>query len=230
MTQWLEMMAQVIKENVWLAPVLCLLAGVITSFTPCSLSTIPSVIAYVGASSGSDTKKAFRLSVVMALGMAFTFAIFGSLASVIGHVMHDAGHWWSVFLGVLMILMALQIWDVIHIIPHIHMDQNMSRKGYIGAFLIGMLNGVFASHCATPVMIALLAMVAKADGSMIWGIFLMALYAIGHSILLVAAGTSYSAVQAVIDNPKYASFSKALRILMGAVILLIGIFILFAED
>ena len=85
MTQWLEMMAQVIKENVWLAPVLCLLAGVITSFTPCSLSTIPSVIAYVGASSGSDTKKAFRLSVVMALGMAFTFAIFGSLASVIGH-------------------------------------------------------------------------------------------------------------------------------------------------
>lgn len=155
---------------------------------------------------------------------------FGSLASVIGHVMHDAGHWWSVFLGVLMILMALQIWDVIHIIPHIHMDQNMSRKGYIGAFLIGMLNGVFASHCATPVMIALLAMVAKADGSMIWGIFLMALYAIGHSILLVAAGTSYSAVQAVIDNPKYASFSKALRILMGAVILLIGIFILFAED
>lgn len=229
MTQWLEMMAQMIKDYIWLAPVLCLIAGVITSFTPCSLSTIPSVIAYVGASSHSDTKKAFCLSVVMALGMASTFAIFGSLASVIGHVMHDAGHWWSLFLGILMILMALQIWDVIHIIPHIHMDETVSRKGYIGAFLIGMLNGVFASHCATPVMIALLAMVAKADGSTVWGIFLMALYAVGHSILLVAAGTSYGAVQAVIENPKYASASKVLRILMGVVILLIGIFVLLAE-
>ncbi len=230
MTHWLEILAELIKNNIWMAPIFCLLAGIITSFTPCSLSTIPSVIAFVGASSKADPKKAFRLSVVMALGMAATFGAFGSLASVIGHVMHDAGHWWSIFLGILMILMALQIWEVIHLIPHVHMDGNVSRKGYIGAFLVGMLNGVFASHCATPVMIALLAMVAKADGSTLWGIFLMAVYALGHSILLVAAGTSYSAVEQFIENPRYASFSKGLRILMGAVIFLIGILMFFVES
>lgn len=229
MTQWLEVLADWIKNYFWMAPLLCLLAGVITSFTPCSLSTVPSVIAYVGASSKANPGKAFRLSVVMALGMAVTFAIFGSLASVIGHFMHDAGHWWSVLLGILMILMALQIWGVIHIIPHAHMEGNTSRKGYAGAFFIGMLNGVFASHCATPVMIALLAMVAKADGSMMWGIFLMALYAIGHSILLVAAGTSYSAVEKWIENPRFDAAGKWLRIIMGALIFVIGILMFLVE-
>lgn len=230
MTQWLEVLAELIKNNVWMAPIFCLLAGIITSFTPCSLSTIPSVIAYVGASSKANPGKAFRLSAVMALGMAVTFGIFGSLASVIGHFMHDAGHWWSIFLGVLMILMALQIWDVIHVIPHIHMDGNVSKKGYIGAFCIGMLNGVFASHCATPVMIALLAMVAKTDESTLCGILLLALYALGHSILLVAAGTSYSAVETFIENPRYAVWGKWLRIIMGAVIFVIGILMFFVES
>lgn len=226
MTQWLEVLADWIRNYFWLAPLLCLLAGVITSFTPCSLSTVPSVIAYVGASSKANPGKAFRLSAVMALGMAVTFAIFGSLASAIGHFMHDAGHWWSVLLGILMILMALQIWGVIHIIPHAHMEEKASRKGYVGAFLIGMLNGVFASHCATPVMIALLTMVAKAGGSMLWGIFLMAVYAIGHSILLMAAGTSYSVVEKWIENPRFEAAGKWLRVIMGVVIFAIGILML----
>lgn len=226
MTQWLEVLADWIRDYFWLAPLLCLLAGVITSFTPCSLATVPSVIAYVGASSKANPGKAFRLSAVMALGMAVTFAIFGSLASAIGHFMHDAGHWWSVLLGILMILMALQIWGVIHIIPHAHMEEKASRKGYVGAFLIGMLNGVFASHCATPVMIALLTMVAKAGGSMLWGIFLMAVYAIGHSILLMAAGTSYSVVEKWIENPRFEAAGKWLRVIMGVVIFAIGILML----
>lgn len=228
MTQWLEVLADWIRNYTWLAPLLCLAAGVITSFTPCSLSAIPSVLAYVGASSKANPGKAFRLSAVMALGMAVTFAVFGSLASVIGHFMHGAGRWWSVFLGILMILMALQIWGVIHLIPHTHMEGNTSRKGYLGSFLIGMLNGVFASHCATPVMIALLAMVAKADGSTLWGIFLMAVYAIGHGILLVAAGTSYGAVEKWIENPKFDAVGKWLRMIMGLAIFGIGIVMFFA--
>lgn len=219
-----------IADHSWLAPVLCILAGVVTSLTPCSLATVPSVLAYVGASSKADTGKALRLSLVMALGMAATFGIFGSVASAIGHAFHDAGHWWSILLGVLMILMALQIWDVIHLIPHVHMEGNPSLKGYTGAFLVGMLNGLFASHCATPVMIALLAMVARMGGSMPWAILLMALYAAGHSVLLVAAGTSYSAVERFLENPNYGKVGAFLKMLLGAVIFVIGILLFFVKE
>ena len=60
--------------------------------------------------------------------------------------MHEAGHWWTALMGVLMILMALQVFGAVNIIPHIHMSEKMTKKGYAGAFLTGAVGGVFASH------------------------------------------------------------------------------------
>ncbi len=252
MTEWLNILAEMIRHNLWIAPVLCIVAGIITSFTPCSLSSIPMIIAYIGGSARQDTRKAFRLSLTMAAGLSLTFIVFGSLASVIGHYMHEIGKWWYVFLGLVMVLMALQIWGVIQIIPdpsHHHHEHGkdcgcgeeggdccgdphqehmpkITRKGYVGAFTAGILSGAFASHCATPVMIALLAIAAQ-SGSTLWGIFLLALYAVGHSFLIIAAGTSYSVVERWMYDPKYARISLVLRKVMGFVILCIGIAMMY---
>lgn len=110
MTHCLNTLANLIQQYIWLAPVLALLGGLVTSFTPCSLSSVPMVIAYIGGSAKNDTKKAFRLSLTMAGGLALTFLIFGSLASVLGHYLHEIGAWWYGILGAIMVLMALQIW------------------------------------------------------------------------------------------------------------------------
>ena len=263
MTEWLNVLADMIQKYMWVAPILALLAGVLTSLTPCSLSSVPMVIAYIGGSAKKDTKKAFRLSLTMAAGLAITFLAFGSVASVVGHFMHEIGTWWFVFLGIVMILMALQIWDVIHILPnhphdhgngeehaehgcechdhhHHHEEEHhhpvhceegdgkchcgpkVSKKGYLGSLGAGMISGAVASHCSTPVMITLLAMAAQ-SGSALWGMFLLAMFAVGHSILLVAAGTSYSVVERWMYDPKYEKISRILRAVMGIVILLIGI-------
>ena len=230
MNEWLETIARLLNQNMWVAPVLCLAAGVITSFTPCSLSTIPMVLTYVGATAKENLGRAFSISLTMALGMACTFGVFGSIASAIGHFMHHAGEWWSILLGILMILMALQTWGIIHIIPHVHLEGENKKKGYIGAFLTGALGGVFASHCATPVMIALLAMVAKADKGTWWGIFLMILYAVGHSVLMVAAGTAYSSMEAIINNEKYLRAGNILKTSLGFVILAVGLVIIIFRD
>lgn len=226
MDQLLTNCAELIKNHLWIAPVLSLVAGIITSFTPCSLSTVPMVLAYVGGTSGDNTKKAFRLSLTMAGGMAVTFAALGSVASIVGHLMHEAGKWWFVVLGVVMMLMALQTWDVIQIIPHRHFKGTVSKKGYIGAFLAGMLSGAFASHCATPVMIALLAIAAQ-SGNTLWGIFLLALYAVGHSILLLAAGTGYSMVEKWMNSPKYSKIGSRLKTILGTIIFMIGLLMIY---
>ncbi len=62
MTQMLESLSELMVNTIWLAPVLALLAGVLTSFMPCSLSGIPLVIGYVGGTGQKDTRKAFSLS------------------------------------------------------------------------------------------------------------------------------------------------------------------------
>ncbi len=159
MNEILEFLTGAMADNLWAAPLLSLAAGIVTSFTPCSLATVPMLLACVGATKANQ-RRSFRLSVAMACGMAVTFGIFGSVASAIGHLMHEAGHWWTALMGVLMILMALQVFGAVNIIPHIHMSEKMTKKGYAGAFLTGAVGGVFASHCAIPVMVALLALVA----------------------------------------------------------------------
>lgn len=224
----LDALAEIMRNNLWAAPLLSLLAGIVTSFTPCSLATVPMLLACVGASKAGP-KKAFRLSLTMALGMAVTFGIFGSVASVIGHYMHEAGHWWTILMGILMLLMSLQVLGVINIIPHVHVTEEISGKGYMGAFLTGALGGFFASHCAIPVMVALLALVAELGKNAWWGILLMVLYALGHSILLIAAGTGYSYVEKIIRNPKAESVGKWLRVILGTVIFLVGILLVFGE-
>ena len=45
---WHAQIAETIRNNMWLAPLLALLAGVLTSITPCSLSSVPLIIGYVG--------------------------------------------------------------------------------------------------------------------------------------------------------------------------------------
>ena len=153
---------------------LAILAGVLTAFTPCSLSTIPLVVAYVGGTADNDTKKSFRLSLVFALGMTVTFTVLGVVASLAGKLIGRAASWWYIILGVLMVLMALQTWEVFNFIPSTFLISKNKRRGYIGALIAGILGGIFSSPCATPVLIALLALVA-AQGKLLWGVLLLLL-------------------------------------------------------
>lgn len=228
MTEIMNALTRLMTDNLWAAPVLSLLAGIITSFTPCSLASVPMLLACVGAV-GADRKKSLRLSFSMAAGMAVTFGVFGSVASFIGHRMHEAGHWWTVLMGILMVIMALQVFGVINLIPHIHLAKYGTKKGYAGAFFTGAISGVFASHCAIPVMVALLALVAELGRNAWWGVLLMVLYALGHSVLLVGTGIGYSYIEQIAANPKYAVVGKWLRRFLGIVVLAVGFLLIFGE-
>lgn len=223
---WLDILANTIASNLWLAPVLAILAGVLTAFTPCSLSTVPLVIGYVGGYAGGDVKKAFRYSLVFCLGMAITFTVLGTAASLLGKIMQGTGTWWYIVLGVLMVLMALQTWEIINVIPQSGAMSKHKGKGYVGSVLAGILAGLFTSPCATPVLVVLLAMVAK-QGNLILGILLLLLYSIGHSVLVLIAGTSVGFVKKVSASAKYGRFNKVFKVVMGTLILMLGLYMFY---
>ena len=81
---WLNQIAEVIGDNMWIAPILALVAGILTSFTPCSLSGIPLIIGYVGGTGEKNTKKAFLYSLTFAFGTAITFVMLGIIATSAG--------------------------------------------------------------------------------------------------------------------------------------------------
>ena len=224
--EWLETLSSLISQSIWLAPLIALLAGVLTSVTPCALSSVPLVIGYVGGTGNNDTKRAFRLSLTFAIGMAVTFTALGTIASLLGRLMGTSSKWWYIALGVLMLLMALQTWEVYNFIPSTYLTGKNTKKGYIGAFIAGILGGVFSSPCATPVLIVLLGIVAR-SGNVIWGILLLLLYSAGHSVLVLVAGTSIGFVKKLTTSDKYGAFSKVLKYLMGGAILLIAFYMFY---
>jgi len=211
--QWLESLSTLISQSMWISPLLALLAGVLTSVTPCALSSVPLVIGYVGSTGGNNPKKAFRLSLTFAIGMSLTFTAMGTVASLAGKLMGTTSKWWYIVLGILMVMMALQIWEIYNFIPSTYLLSKNRKK-------------VFSSPCATPVLIVLLGIVAR-SGNVIWGVILLLLYSIGHSVLVLIAGTSIGFVTKITTSPKYGVFSKVLKISLGAVIILMAFYMFY---
>lgn len=224
--QWLQLLSELIQGSFWIAPLLALLAGVLTAFTPCALSTVPLVIGYVGGAGHNDPRRSFRLSLTFALGMAITFTALGTAASLLGKLIGGSGSWWYIALGILMVLMALQIFEIYNFIPSTYLTNKNSRTGYVGALATGILGGVFSSPCATPVLVVLLGIVAR-SGNVAWGVLLLLFYSLGHSVLVLIAGTSVGFVNKVTSSGKYGPLSKVLKYVMGGGVLLIAFYMFY---
>ena len=222
----LSTLSVLMKEHLWISPLLALLAGIITSVTPCALSSVPLVIGYVGGTGQKDAKKAFKLSLTFALGTAVTFTTLGMIASSAGKLIGTSNSWWYIFLGIIMVLMALQTWEIIHIIPTTNLLSKNRKRGSVGALIAGILGGLFSSPCATPVLIVLLGILAKGS-NLFLGIVLMLCYSLGHSALTIVAGTSLGFVQKINESEKYNRFSMILKIVMGIAILGIALYMFY---
>ncbi len=225
MEAFLDTISQLILDSTWLAPLLALVGGILTSFTPCALTSVPLIIGFVGGT-GQNTKRAFFLSLTFALGSAITFTVLGIIASFAGMLIGTYSSWWFIFLGIIMLLMTLQVWGLYEVIPSSFLVSKNPKRGYIGALFAGILGGIFSSPCSTPVLIALLAVVAS-HGSLTWSIVLLLLYSIGHGILAVICGTSVGFVQKISANAQYGKLSAVIKLCMGFMIALIGFYMFY---
>jgi cytochrome c-type biogenesis protein len=224
--QWLEILSELIAKSYWIAPSLAVLAGMLTSITPCALSSVPLVIGYVGGIGNDNPKRSFRLSLTFALGMAITYTALGVIASLLGTLIGAADGWWYIALGILMVLMALQILEIYNFIPSTYLTDRNTRTGYVGALLAGVLGGFFSLPCSTPVLVVLLGIVAR-SGNVAWGVLLLLLYSLGHSVLVLIAGTSVGFVNKVTSSDRYGLFSKILKYVMGGAVLLLAFYMFY---
>lgn len=225
MESMIESVSSALGNNLWLAPLLALLGGLLTSLMPCSLSTVPLVIGCVG---GEEAKglRALGLSLLFALGSSITFITLGVIASAAGLLLEKAEVWMHLVLGLILIVMALQMWGVIDLIPSGSMISASRMKGAWGAFVAGLLAGVFAAHCATPMIVAMLA-IAIDMGRILFGAVLLLFFSIGHAVLSVVAGTSIGLVRKITESPKYAKADKIIKIVLGTVIFLTALWLLW---
>lgn len=225
-----------IEDNMWIGPLLALIAGLCTSLTPCGLSNIPLITGFVAAGDREgDTRRSLVMSLIFAIGAACTFIILGVLAAEAG-IAFGHSEILHIILGILMLLMALQMWGVINIIPHAHGESEHEhchgnskvkrKKSFVGVFFTGMLGGIFSSHCAIPVILMLLTL-ASQSGSFMLAVILLLFYSIGHGVIIVIAGTSVGfANRLQCNGGEGGKAGKVFRGVLGAVMAVLGIYML----
>ncbi|MDE5898985.1 MAG: sulfite exporter TauE/SafE family protein [Treponemataceae bacterium] len=229
----LSSLAAVLERSEWLSPLIAFAAGIITSFSPCSISTVPLVVGYVGGGAPRSARTAFLHSAVFAAGSAVMFVALGvaagSAGRLAGQIVPAAAALRSVWyfaLGILMALMALQIWEVFSFLPSADLLSKNSRRGAAGAFIAGILAGLFSSPCSTPVLVVLLAAISQ-DGRIARGVLLMLAYAAGNSALVIAAGTFAGFVRRLKEGSLYGRLFLVLRIASGAAVLLLSFYMFY---
>ena len=223
---WLESLSGILGENLYIGVIIALVAGVLTSFTPCSLSSVPLIIGYVGGYT-DNKKKALYYSVMFCVGMAITFTIIGVFAALIGRLFFSAMRYWYAILGALMAVMALQSFGVINILPSSCGGIKSRKKGTLGAIMLGALGAVFSSPCSTPVLIAILALVSTGQ-SIYVGALMLFLYSVGHSVLIIISGTSVGLVTELNKSEKFEKTGKIIKCIMGTVLLILSLYLFYS--
>lgn len=217
--------SEILIQNIWFAIGITFFAGIVSSVMPCSLASIPLIVGYVGTYKGNEKNKPLIYSLVFSLGLTVTFTILGILSAVLGKIFLGIGTWIYLILGILMIIVSLQMLDIIKVFKD-HCKVQKKRKGIMGAFLLGILGGLFSTPCSTTVLIAILTFVAQ-KGNILMGGILLFIYSIGHSILIILAGTSVGITKRIIDSNETSKVAKILKYILSILIMVFGLYMLY---
>ena len=215
----LEQIGTLISTNIYLGILLAFVAGVLTVFTPCSLSSIPLIVGYVGG--GKNNKKmAFIYSSLICAGQTAVFVVLGVLAGTLGTFMGVAGFGtvWTILLAALLMFMGLEFLGVTSVLGNSDAcgtKTTTTKKGVFGALIVGVLSALFSTPCSTPVLLAMLAYVSAGGLSWWIGGLMLLSYSLGHSLLLILAGTSVGFARQFSSSSKFAVLSKVFKVIFA---------------
>jgi cytochrome c-type biogenesis protein len=217
-----------IQTNPWLAFVGVFLGGALTASNPCVLAMIPLVIGFVGGYGEiSGWKRSLGFSLIFVFGLAASFTAMGLVAVMVGRLFGDVGSFWPWVIAAVCFAMAAHLWGLWTFgAPERLARYRPKHAGIIGAFILGLLFGLISAPCAAPILAVVLTFVAsKAD--LFYGLGLLWTYAVGHCLLIVVAGTSMGIAKNFIQSRGLGQGNLVLKKFAGALIALVGAFILW---
>jgi len=203
----------------------CFLWGMISVvFSPCHLASIPLIVAYVGGQQAIlKPREAGFYSVAFTTGLFITIALIGAICALLGRMLGDVGTYWQVLIGLVLIWVALGMLGVEKCSMSGSLLYRLNLRGAFGAFGLGLAYGVLSGSCTFGFIAPILALITVQE-KVATGILFILLFAVGHCLPIVAAGSSTAAVKRVMENSAWQGAGNWFRKGAGVVIALLGVY------
>ncbi len=205
------------KQGLLLGLLLVFLAGMGASLTPCVYPMIPITMAIIGTKSGGKAR-GFLLSLSLVMGMAVTYTLLGVVAAVSGATFGSFAQRpaFLIPVSILFAVFALSLFGAFEIDLPSGLKEKLQgsgpRKGFGGAFLMGLVLGPLAAPCVGPIVASILVGIAQ-QGQVFLGGLQLFVFSLGMGVLFMAVGTFSSAL------PRSGDWLTQLKYLMGVVVL-----------
>lgn len=195
--------------------------------SPCHLSSIPLIVAFIGGGERTSALRSFVLSLLFSAGILVTIAVTGLITGLMGRMMGDLGGWGNYIIAVIFFIIGLHLAGVIHL-PFFDKAANPKNtgRGFAAAFLLGLIFGVTLGPCTFAYMAPMLGIVFSAAATrMAFAVSLILAYAIGHCSIIVAAGTFTGAVQKFLDWNESSRGAVIMQKICGILVMLGGAYL-----
>ena len=210
------------NTGVW-AYVLAFLAGFFTSLTPCVYPLIPITVSLFGAHSKEASRRsALLLAACYVGGIACMYSSLGILVGLTGAKFGTFMTSKVVMIPVILffLAMAASMFGAFELTLPSELNTRLSQvggKGFVGAFLMGLVAGLIAAPCTGPPLAALLLFVGTQQ-SVVLGGSLLFVYALGMGLLFFAiAGFA-------LTLPKSGAWMDAVKHMFGIIMLVAALY------
>jgi cytochrome c-type biogenesis protein len=193
-------------------------------FSPCHLASIPLIVAYVGGQQTAvQPRNAGWYAGAFTLGLFITIATVGIVCALLGRMLGDVGTWWQVVVGGVLIWVALGMLGVQACSMSGALLYRLKLRGIHGAFGLGLAYGILSGSCTFGFIAPILAIVTVQQ-KIVTGSVMMLLFALGHCLPIVVAGSSMALVRKITESSAWQGAGLWFRRGAGVMIALLGIY------
>ncbi len=203
----------------------CFLWGMVSVlFSPCHLASIPLIVAYVGGQrTAVRPRKAIVLATAFTLGLFLSIAIIGIVCALLGRMLGDVGNYWQILVGIVLVWVALGMLGVEKCSFSGGLLYRLNLRGISGALGLGLGYGVLSGSCTFGFIAPILALITVQQQAATGTLYIL-LFALGHCLPIVIAGSSTAAVRRVVENTAWRGAAGVFRKGAGVVIAGLGLF------
>jgi cytochrome c-type biogenesis protein len=226
LSDFVDSAGQYIHTNPWLAVLAIFLGGLLSASSPCVLAMIPLMMSFVAGNKDEETGplRAFLFSILFITGLITTFTILGIVASMTGWMYGEVSPVWNWIIAGVCLVMGLHLVGILKFTIPMPFNFQPKTRGMLGALILGLLFGIVSTPCAIPILLVLLTYLAGSGSSVSYGALLLVVYGLGHSVLILIAGTSMGLARKIIESKKLTRATEIMRQVAGGVIVLVGLY------